>query len=133
MSGDEIRIAKTQLSGDTSPEIVVDYSGTLQQIENCIFRDGVAFPKWLHPAKIQEFEIKSKLNKSEKISKGGRHISNEVRTEVWNRDEGKCAQCKANQDLQFDHIVPFSKGGSNSTLNIQLLCGNCNRKKSDRV
>ena len=34
-------------------------------------------------------------------------------------------------DLEVDHIVPSSKGGTDHLDNLQLLCGRCNRKKKD--
>ena len=30
-------------------------------------------------------------------------------------------------------FIPFSKGGSNTVRNIELLCQNCNREKSDSI
>ncbi len=63
----------------------------------------------------------------------GRNISQEVKDLVWNRDGGKCAQCSSNARLEFDHIIPFSKGGSNTYRNIQLLCEECNRKKTNKI
>lgn len=60
-------------------------------------------------------------------------IPEEVRFEVWRRDEGKCVQCGSKENLEFDHIIPFSKGGANTARNLQLLCQNCNRKKSDKI
>ena len=60
-------------------------------------------------------------------------ISEEVKFEVWRRDEGKCVICGSNENLEFDHIIPFSKGGSNTTRNVQLLCETCNRKKSNQI
>ena len=62
-----------------------------------------------------------------------RTITKEVRDSVWRRDEGKCTQCGSNENLELDHIIPYSKGGSNSYRNIQLLCEECNRKKSDSI
>jgi hypothetical protein len=62
-----------------------------------------------------------------------RHIPREVRQRVWQRYGGRCAECGAAQYLEFDHVVPVAKGGSNSDANVQLLCRNCNLKKSDRI
>ena len=62
-----------------------------------------------------------------------RRISQDVKDKVWKRDEGKCVECGSNEKLEFDHIIPFSKGGSNTYRNIQLLCELCNRTKSDKI
>lgn len=62
-----------------------------------------------------------------------RYISQQVKDLVWNRDNGKCRECGSNERLEFDHIIPFSKGGSNTYRNIQLLCEPCNRTKSDKI
>ena len=40
-----------------------------------------------------------------------RIIPTSVKLEVWKRDEGKCVQCGSVDNLHFDHILPFSKGG----------------------
>lgn len=62
-----------------------------------------------------------------------RHISREVRQRVWQRYGGKCADCSADDYLEYDHIIPHAKGGSNSENNVQLLCRRCNLKKSDNI
>lgn len=62
-----------------------------------------------------------------------RHIPGPVKQEVWARDGGKCVQCGDNQYLEFDHIIPHSKGGANTAKNVQLLCRGCNLAKSDRI
>jgi hypothetical protein len=57
-----------------------------------------------------------------------------VKLEVWKRDGGKCSKCGAEDDLHFDHVIPFSKGGSSNTPdNIQLLCGRHNIQKKDKI
>ena len=56
-----------------------------------------------------------------------------IKDKVWNRDGGKCVKCGSNEDLEFDHIIPHSKGGANTYRNIQLLCEPCNRKKSAKI
>lgn len=63
-----------------------------------------------------------------------RMIPSAVKREVWARDDGKCVTCGSTDNLHFDHILPFSKGGSSVTAeNIQLLCARHNLAKSDRI
>lgn len=61
--------------------------------------------------------------------RNSRLIPQDVKIAVTVRDQGKCVQCGAVDDLHFDHKIPWSRGGSNSVNNIQLLCGPCNRRK----
>jgi hypothetical protein len=69
-----------------------------------------------------------------KQSKARRVIPTSVKLDVWKRDGGKCTKCGSTEDLHFDHIIPWSKGGSSSTPdNIQLLCGKHNLEKHDRI
>ena len=60
-------------------------------------------------------------------------IPEDVRIFVWKRDGGRCVQCGSQEKLEFDHIIPVAKGGSNTARNIQLLCETCNRRKSDSI
>ena len=60
-------------------------------------------------------------------------IPTEVKREVWRRDEGKCTKCGSRERLEFDHIIPITKGGSNTVRNIELLCEVCNRTKSAKI
>ncbi len=63
-----------------------------------------------------------------------RLIPTQVKVDVWKRDKGKCVKCGSNINLHYDHIIPFSKGGSSTTAaNIQLLCAKCNLKKHDNI
>lgn len=57
-------------------------------------------------------------------------IPDDVKQYIWARDEGQCRNCTATAELQFDHIIPLAKGGSNNADNLQVLCGPCNRAKS---
>ena len=59
-----------------------------------------------------------------------RQIPGEVQREVYERDKGKCKICGSTDNLHFDHILPFSKGGSSKVAsNIQLLCARHNISK----
>ncbi|MEM9280997.1 MAG: HNH endonuclease [Verrucomicrobiota bacterium] len=60
-------------------------------------------------------------------------ISEKVRIFVWRRDGAKCAKCGSRERLEFDHIIPVSKGGGSTARNIELLCESCNRAKSDAI
>lgn len=60
-------------------------------------------------------------------------IPQDVKDRVWNRDGGKCVKCGSTEKLEFDHIIPISKGGANTYRNLQLLCENCNRTKSNKI
>jgi len=81
-------------------------------------------------------EVRKKLLEEEfkdLVKEGRERIPEEIRHEVWRRDGGKCAQCSGRENLEFDHIIPLSKGGSNTVRNIELLCEKCNREKSDDI
>jgi hypothetical protein len=56
-----------------------------------------------------------------------------VKLIVYERDQGRCVRCNSNQSIQFDHIIPVAKGGSNTEENIQILCQKCNLEKSDKI
>jgi hypothetical protein len=63
-----------------------------------------------------------------------RIIPTHVKLEVWKRDGGRCVVCGANDELHFDHVVPYSRGGTSLvTENIQLLCARHNIGKSDQI
>lgn len=62
-----------------------------------------------------------------------RSISAEVRREVWRRDEGKCVDCGSRERLEYDHIIAFANGGSNTARNIELRCEVCNRRKGAKI
>jgi hypothetical protein len=60
-------------------------------------------------------------------------IPERVRHEVWRRDRGTCVECGSRGRLEFDHIIPVSRGGSNTPRNIELRCEPCNRRKGARI
>jgi hypothetical protein len=79
-------------------------------------------------------KLKAKFNPTdEPLSFKRIRIQENIRIEVWRRDSGKCARCGSRERLEYDHIVPISKGGSNTARNIELLCEKCNRSKSNNV
>jgi hypothetical protein len=84
----------------------------------------------------RKFERLRRLYKSEDIQRESQQrerIPEHVRIAVWRRDGGKCVRCGSRENLEYDHIIPVSKGGSNTARNIELLCERCNREKRDRI
>ncbi|MCF8050332.1 MAG: HNH endonuclease [Desulfobacterales bacterium] len=83
----------------------------------------------------RKFErLKNKFAASEEEIKNRRErIPEKVRVAVWRRDEGKCVKCGSREKLEYDHIIPVSKGGGNTARNIELLCEKCNREKSNKI
>ena len=75
----------------------------------------------------------SVMPKAKPIKPRREAIPRAVQREVWQRDGGRCVECDSKAKLCFDHIVPFSKGGSNTVRNLQLLCERCNLSKGNRI
>jgi hypothetical protein len=70
-----------------------------------------------------------------------RHISSHIKRAVLKRDEGKCTfinpitrkRCDSKYFLQFEHKIPFAKGGAPTAENITLLCRNHNLFQAEKV
>jgi hypothetical protein len=63
-----------------------------------------------------------------------RVIPTAVKLEVWKRDRGQCVMCGARDELHFDHVLPYSRGGTSVTAaNVQLLCARHNLAKRDNI
>jgi hypothetical protein len=62
-----------------------------------------------------------------------RRISDETRAMVMVRDGGRCRRCRRATNLEIDHVVPVSKGGSSEECNLQILCRRCSRRKSKKL
>lgn len=59
-----------------------------------------------------------------------------VRMRVMKRDRFRCTYCGVpgtDAEMEVDHIIPVSKGGSNHMSNLTTACRACNSKKSDRL
>lgn len=53
---------------------------------------------------------------------------------IFERDNYTCTYCGAiGGKLEGDHIIPFSKGGSDELSNLTTSCRKCNRQKKDKT
>lgn len=116
---------------------------TFALFKGCIYRFGkegysqeqiLMMIMELENREIQNYErLKNNFSQEEKKKYRRERITEEVRIAVWRRDGGGCSRCGSREKLEYDHIVPVSKGGSNTARNIELLCEKCNRSKSDNI
>jgi hypothetical protein len=98
-----------------------------EEIGKLLIEKGAAKAEWL---RAQEVGSDGADEQGESENRADRYIPDDVKDAVWRRDEGRCVKCKSNEKLEFDHIIPVSKGGSNTKRNVQLLCEKCNRENS---
>lgn len=63
---------------------------------------------------------------------GRRRISHEMRVALYKRDGKRCRFCHETENLEIDHIVPWSAMGSDSSANLRILCSQCNKDRSNR-
>ena len=66
------------------------------------------------------------------ISRSIRATRNNI---IW-RDKNTCQYCGyvgTSSNLTLDHVLPKSRGGDNSWLNLVTCCKKCNQKKRDRT
>lgn len=73
------------------------------------------------------------VEKKEDEKKARKALTNDIMSEVWARDGGACVECGSTEDLQFDHMIPYSKGGSSTVENLRILCQFCNSTRGNRI
>lgn len=93
--------------------------------------------KWSHN-NVKIFPLNGKIKP---LSKG--HSTNKrnpipsaFKHEIFKRDGFRCLECGAtnkNSRLEIDHILPVAQGGTDELSNLQTLCDDCNRAKSNRA
>lgn len=67
------------------------------------------------------------------VNTSPRYFPESVKREIWLRDRGMCRNCGDDQYLEYDHVVPWSRGGYSTLGNGQLLCRRCNNAKGATV
>ena len=124
------------------PELVKAYEKIKSGIwvYNGIFRLVDTWQEKINNRTVFKFKLEL-MDDSSAISYNGtrdiehnRIIPTAVKLEVWRRDKGRCVKCGSQDNLHFDHILPYSKGGSSLVAeNIQILCARHNLQKRDKI
>ena len=63
-----------------------------------------------------------------------RAFDNRMKRTAYEKQKGICKKCGKHfelEQMEADHITPWSQGGKTLAENCQMLCRDCNRKKSD--
>jgi hypothetical protein len=110
---------------------VIDWQASSREeittlIKHKVLREEKAFAKIRH-----EIELFEKLDGPTTLLR--EPIPDDVKMFVWRRDSGRCVRCGSQERIEFDHIIPLEKGGSNTARNLQILCERCNREKGTSI
>lgn len=141
-NGKFLEAAYAYKRGERSPELVRVYEKLRQGIwsYNGLFHLVDAWQERSGARNVFKFKLLAIEDASEshpRPVKGPdrrRIIPTHIKLEVWKRDGGRCVMCGAADELHFDHILPYSKGGTSmSTENVQLLCARHNLQKSAQI
>lgn len=90
---------------------------------------------------MQDEDVTAKKGIYEYLLSGDeRHLSiraftDNMKREAYERQQGICPICKEYfeiGEMEADHITPWSQGGKTIAENCQMLCRDCNRRKSDK-
>ena len=90
---------------------------------------------------MQDEDVTSKKGVYEYILTGRekhlniRAFANSQKREAYERQQGICIKCREHfefAEMEADHITPWHEGGKTSAENCQMLCRECNRRKSGK-
>lgn len=109
-----------------------------------------SFHDKIFDAKLLEKQVSSLMEDSDVTDKKGiytyvltgkenklhiRTFDQNTRRTVYEQQKGICPLCHKHfkiEEMEADHIIPWSKGGHTVKENCQMLCIDCNRRKSNK-
>lgn len=80
-------------------------------------------------AMVEKHKLNAKLSTPVAKPCVGRYIQPLIKKRVYQRDQGQCTSCKSTYKLEYDHVIPFSRGGESTPDNLRLLCFSCNQRR----
>lgn len=66
------------------------------------------------------------------ISPNNTQLSKDRKNRIKNKFNNQCKCCGSTNNTTIDHIIPRALGGSNKQENLQLLCEDCNKIKTEQ-
>jgi 5-methylcytosine-specific restriction endonuclease McrA len=95
----------------------------------------------LSPQNSTSLESSASTPITAKTKPNSRYIPASIKREVWNRDHGSCTfrsensgkVCGSKFGVEFDHVKPFSFGGTHVTENLRLRCKQHNALEAERA
>jgi len=108
----------------------------IMAFKNTVYVEELDGDRVLHSAR-ESFPVPSVIRRRTYINiRRRREASGMKRLRIYMRDKFRCQYCgekKPASELTLDHILPRSRGGDNSPVNIVTACVPCNNRKSDRT
>ena len=108
----------------------------IMTFKNTVYVEELDGDRVLHSAR-ESFPVPSVIRRRTYINvRRRREASGMKRLRIYMRDKFRCQYCgekKPGSELTLDHILPRSRGGDNSPVNIVTACVPCNNRKSDRT
>ena len=104
--------------------IMLDTTKLEQEIQTLMMDDDVTNKRGIYPYVLTRNEKYLNI----------RAFTDSQKRAAYERQKGICPRCSKHFELQAmeaDHITPWSIGGKTSSDNCQMLCLDCNRRKSD--
>jgi len=96
-----------------------------REIETLMMDDDISNKKGIYPYVLTREERQLNI----------RTFKPGEKREAYERQKGLCKKCRKPFELEgmeADHITPWIEGGKTNPKNCQMLCKDCNRRKSDR-
>jgi hypothetical protein len=76
------------------------------------------------------------VTETKEMRRISRSIPRKIMLRVMRRDNYTCQICDRrlkDDEIELDHKIPFSEGGSTDENNLQLTCRDCNRRKRANI
>jgi 5-methylcytosine-specific restriction endonuclease McrA len=106
-----------------------------------LFKNSVSVEEWDGDRVLRtprdEYPVPSVVRRRTYVNvRRGRETAGMKRVRIYIRDQFRCQYCgerKNPVELTLDHILPRSRGGCNSPVNVVTACVRCNQRKGSRT